>query len=266
MEKPNPNPEGTGGQPNPIPTPNPAPATPPAGSAERPSWLPEGINSPEELRAAYDKLKNPEGGEPEGQPQEEPPGPAGSDPEADAAAAKFVEAAGLDIGALTKEIAASGTVNADSLAKLEAVAEKAGLPKGMVQSYIAGKKAEADLYMNGIYAVTGGQDGYKDMAEWAQKNLSQEDRKAYSDMVTSGDFKKASFATRALYDRYRANARIPGKIMRGSSSADLAGDVFSSMDEQKAAMADPRYKHDPAYRNAVLEKTIRTSEARRNRR
>lgn len=231
------------------------PDAPPAPKPDRPDWLPEGFETPEDFRASYDKLQpaQPKQDEPKAKTE----APPKADPKADEQVAKFVEGVGLDVRQLTEQVATTGTIEPEAMGKLEAAVEKAGLPKGMVQEYIQGQQAIADSFKREIFSIAGGEDGYAQLADWARQSLPEEDLRNFSDLMETGDFEKAKFAVRSLVSQYKANNRTPGKLLKGSSPAS-GGDVFHSQEEQIAAQSDPRYRTDPAFRRQIEEKIDRT--------
>lgn len=230
------------------------PDAPPAPAAERPAWLPEGFDTPEAFREAYDKLQVAPPA-PEAEPQGDPK-PVQSNP-ADDQVAKFVETAGLDVRQLTEQVATTGTIEPEAMAKLEAAVEAAGLPKGIINEYIQGQQAVADAFRREIFSIAGGEEGYGQMADWARQNLPKEDLKSFSDLMESGDFEKAKFAVRSLMSQYKADNRIPGRLVKGTSQAP-SGEMFHSLEEQIAAQSDPRYRTDPTFRRQIEEKIERT--------
>ena len=77
--------------------------------------------------------------------------------------------------------------------------------------------------------------------------------------MQEGDPKKAAFAAKSLMARYRAeNSRGPDRIIEGKrGSADVG---FASKAEMVAAMQDPRYAKDPAYRAQVIRRIGNTND------
>lgn len=224
----------------------------PEQTLDRPAWLPEAFKTPEEFREAFDKMQSATT-----PPNEDPAKPSQPAPKPDDQITKFVEGVGLDVNQLTEQVATNGTLDPEALQKLEAAAETAGLPKGIVQEYIQGQQAIADGFKREIFSLTGGEDGYGQMAEWARQNLNAADLRNFSDLMESGDAEKAKFAVRSLYGQYKANNRVPGKLLKGTSPASN-GDIFHSQEEQIFAQGDSRYRTDPTYRRQVEEKIERT--------
>lgn len=220
-------------------------------ASERPSWLPEGFDSPEALASAYQELK---GKAPEDTPADQPP--AGSDE----AVAKFVKDVGLDPVALSKEIVDTGNISAQAKEALAKKLEAVGLPASLIDDYVTGQKAVYDSGVSDIMSAAGGQQGYDEMIAWANETLSDADRQAYINIMQKADAATAKLTVGNLYARYQAEADIPGKRLRGTAGSNT-GDVFRSWEQQLEAQKDPRYAKDPAYRNDVERKIERTIKA-----
>lgn len=215
---------------------------------ERPDWLPEKFATVEEMAAAYKELESKQGAGTETQKETE-----GNQEETEKAAEEAVEAAGLDMAGLTAEFQENGELSADSLAKLE----KAGIGKDMVDAYIAGQQALAERIQENIYQRAGGEEQFNNMISWAAENMSPEEVKAYNTAVDSGDEGQLNLALDGLVAKYtKANGSKP-KLMGGKNGSSNA-DVFNSAAELTAAMRDPRYKTDKAYRQQVEAKLSRS--------
>jgi hypothetical protein len=214
--------------------------------AERPAWLPEGFNSPEDFAAAYTALKA-------GQqaPASETPAPENATPED---AQKAAEAAGVDYDAVQNEWMEKGALSAETYASLE----KAGIPKTMVDGYIAGQQAVADRIQTEIYGTVGGVEGYTQMTAWAANNLTPAEITAFDNAVSSDSVETIKMAVLGLKARYAdANGSEPNLL--GGQGGNSQTDVFRSTSELTAAMSDPRYAKDRAYRADVEAKIARSS-------
>lgn len=180
-----------------------------------------------------------------------------AEPTSDEAVSKFVQDAGFDPIELSKQIAQSGDIASEAKTALGAKLEKAGLPVSMIDEYITGQKAVMDMTVRDIMSVAGGEEGYQEMADWASKNLSEAELKAYSDIMTKADVNTAKLTVGNMYARFKSNVPSAGKLVRGSTAAS-GGDIFRSWEQQKDAQRDPRYKADPAFRKEVEQKIERT--------
>lgn len=115
-----------------------------------------------------------------------------------------------------------------------------------------------DEQITSVRNIAGGEEGYKEMLAWASDNLSQEEIEMYDSVIAEGSFNAINFAVHALKARYTEANGIEGELLRGKPAA-ASKDVFRSQAEVVAAMADPRYDRDPAYRNDVFAKLERSN-------
>lgn len=197
----------------------------------------------EDLEKAYKELESKVG-----QAKEEPKQDQGL--EIEQTAEKVVEAAGLDMAALEKEFADNGELGEDSLKKLE----EQGISKDIVNNYIDGQRAVAQQIESEIKGIAGGNEGYAEMIAWAKDNLSSEEKDAYNRVVNGRDLDATKMAVQGLQARM-SNTAEPN-LVRGKQSSTT--DKYESMAQVTAAMSDPRYEKDPAYRKEVEQKIARS--------
>jgi hypothetical protein len=77
--------------------------------------------------------------------------------------------------------------------------------------------------------------------------------------VSSGNADQAKLAALGLGAKFeRANGSDPKRLL-GGQSAGSTGDVYESMAQVTAAMKDPLYKADPAFRAKVQSKLARSN-------
>jgi hypothetical protein len=205
----------------------------------RPGWLPEKFKSPEDLAKAYEELEKKLG--------------QGTKKEADTAepptteeVKEKVEAAGIDFDALSTEFSTNGTLSDDSY---KALADK-GFPREIVDAYIDGQRALADNLRLSVVAEVGGEERYTEIVSWAAQNLKANEIQAFNNAVESGDVDVIKLAVSGLQSRFEAAFGTEPKLVNGDTG-QKTGDAFRSTAELTAAMKDPRYKNDPAYREEV---------------
>ena len=109
-----------------------------------------------------------------------------------------------------------------------------------------------------IQESVGGEESYQEMIQWATQNLTENEIKLYDTAMDKGDPLTMFFAAQALNARYRDAAGYEGRMLTGSAPRNT-GDVFRSQAELVAAMSDPRYDKDPAYRMDISEKLERSN-------
>ena len=66
------------------------------------------------------------------------------------------------------------------------------------------------------------------------------------------------FAIQGLHSRYRSGVGVEPTLVKGEVGDTTVGN-FQSLAEITAAMSDPRYEKDPAYRSQVAEKLRKSS-------
>ena len=108
---------------------------------------------------------------------------------------------------------------------------------------------QANFLMN----MVGGEKAYKSMLDWASDNFSKHEVNMYDNVMASGNANAIFFAVQALQARYGEGVGTDGETLtgRGAGSDD---DSFQSQAELVAAMNDPRYDRDPAYRRDVMRR------------
>ena len=111
--------------------------------------------------------------------------------------------------------------------------------------------------VNQLKDVVGGDENYKNMLSWAQQNLNEQEVNMFDQVMERGDPLAAFFAVRSLAYRYNDAIGFDGNMVTGKSPKQNT-DVFKSQAEVVAAMGDPRYERDPAYRQDIMEKLSRS--------
>jgi hypothetical protein len=217
---------------------------------DRPQWLPEKFKSPEDMAKAYSELEAKLGqAKPADPPAADPAAPPPADPEA-ALADK-----GLDLQDFSSEFAQKGELSAESYEKLA----KAGYSRQIVDQYIEGQRAVAARFETDIMSEVGGAEKYSAITAWAKANLTPQEIAAYNTAVSSGNADQAKLAALGLGAKFeRANGSDPQRLL-GGQGAGSAGDVFESMAQVTAAMKDPLYKNDPAFRAKIQAKLSRSN-------
>ena len=152
------------------------------------------------------------------------------------------ESAGVDYDALTAEYLESGKLADSSYDTLE----KAGIPRGLVDQYIAGQEAIQSETRSAVFNSVGGEAVYNDMLGWAADNLSEAEIDAYNTAVNSGNMNQTTLAVKGLKARYQADeGQEPTVRLGGNAVSEAVG--YKSWAQVTKAMNDPRYAKDPAY-------------------
>jgi uncharacterized protein YrzB (UPF0473 family) len=101
--------------------------------------------------------------------------------------------------------------------------------------------------------MVGGEKAYKSMLEWAGENFGKEEVEMYDQVMESGNPNAIFFAVQALQSRYNDSVGTDGQLLTGRG-AQNTDDSFKSQAELVAAMSDPRYDRDPAYRAELMRR------------
>ena len=155
------------------------------------------------------------------------------------------------------EQAQEGKYKDDSIAALESMD-----PKDLAKMHLEYRASnsnrdlsEADV--KELQGIVGGKENYTNMMDWAVQNLQEQEVNMFDTVMERGDPLAAFFAVRSLAYRYNDAIGYDGKMLTGKSAKSDA-DVFKSQAEVVAAMGDPKYDRDPAYRRAIMEKLDRS--------
>ena len=108
-----------------------------------------------------------------------------------------------------------------------------------------------------LQGVVGGQENYTNMIDWAQKSLNETEVNMFDAVMAKGDPLAAFFAVRSLAYAYNDAVGYDGNVVQGKAPRQNT-DQFRSQAEVVAAMGDPRYENDPAYRRDIMEKLERS--------
>ena len=111
----------------------------------------------------------------------------------------------------------------------------------------------SDAQVNSVMNAAGGENNYNQVIEWAAMNLPDRQVDAFDSVVDSGNPAAIGIAFQGLQSAYDEANGYEGRMLQGTAPSS-AGQTFRSQAELVAAMGDPRYDTDPAYRADVIEK------------
>ena len=214
-------------------------------ASERPDWLPEKFNSPEDLAKSYTELEKKLSA-----PKETP---ADDEATTDETPTDKNESTTPNFDKFSQEFADGGALSEDSFAELEQM----GYPKEMVETYIQGMQSTQEADANTVMAVAGGEDGYKDLIDWARDNMAANELEVYNTMVANGT-DNAKMAVEWMMSKREAAGDTEPNLVSGKAQA-ASKDEFRSTAQVVAAMKDPRYGKDSAYTKDVEQKLGRSS-------
>ena len=111
----------------------------------------------------------------------------------------------------------------------------------------------SDAQVNSVQNAAGGEANYNRVIEWAASNLNDASINAFDSVIDSGNPAAINIAFQGLQAQYNEANGYEGRMLSGKA-ASSKGDIFRSQAELVAAMGDPRYDTDPAYRADVVQK------------
>ena len=163
------------------------------------------------------------------------------------------------------EYAEKGELSDETLAKFAEMSSK-----DLVQAYVEASKNQPeptpptveDLTegeVNTIRNSIGGEQAYAEVISWGNDNLGKETMDAFDSLVGLGNAKAIELAVKGMKAQYDDANGYEGRMLSGKSPK-TSGDIFRSQAELVAAMGDPRYDNDPAYRQDVIAKLERSDQ------
>jgi len=119
---------------------------------------------------------------------------------------------------------------------------------------VSGQAVEmSEAQVNSVQNSAGGEANYNRIVEWAASNLPDNQIDAFDSVVDSGNPAAIGIAFQGLQSQYNDANGYEGTMLQGRAPSS-SGEIFRSQAELVAAMGDPRYDTDEAYRNDVLQR------------
>ena len=135
--------------------------------------------------------------------------------------------------------------------------EEKGYSRALISLAFKGYKSAIEEQAQNLFKEVGGEEKYKEMARWASKNLSDEEKEEWNSIMGSGNLKAMKWAMRGLQALYTSQTQKPRTLTGTSSGKSIK--PFESKAEWFAAMDDPRYGKDPEYMKEFDERLKRTN-------
>ena len=261
-----------------IPDGSPAPA--PEEEAAKGEKLLGKFESPEQLAKAYQELERKLGQKAE---QAAPPEAPAATPEA-YTQERGVEVYGETVATAIEaaeinpfEMAAKLEAGEDVATYVDALVEKGGLPRSLVETYLAGVKPQAPAAaaaeavslndnpeaVNALRQSVGGDAAFEQLSRWAAVNLSETEKADYQAAVDSGNVLAAQWALRAMQARATGIKAEPDFLGGGAQTSEPADVYESRSDWQKERYAKDEngnelYARDESYQRRVDAKHQRS--------
>ena len=211
----------------------------------------------EELESAYLSLQKKLGQEEETDYEESDEGYA-EEEETDEEVSEYAPAVSLISEASDEYYANDGTLSEETIERFSEMSSQ-DLVNAYMEMYENGKVNTAqsaemsEAQVNSVMNAAGGEANYNEVVEWAASNLPDRQIDAFDSVVDSGNPAAIGIAFQGLQSAYQEANGYEGRMLQGRAPSS-AGEVFRSQAELVAAMGDPRYDNDPAYRADVVEK------------
>jgi hypothetical protein len=255
----------------------------PAAPEAKPAKLAGKFDSPADLEKAYLELQRKQGQQGQrSEKTEAPPAAAeieeytperGAEVYGEVLAARFQEA---EVNPF--EMAARFEAGEDVTAYVDALAEKGGLPRALIETYLAGvKPAETAAPAAGslndqpdvvaaLRQSVGGDAEFDKLSRWAAANLAPEEKSAYQQALDAGNLLAVQFALQAFQARAGTAPKEP-EYLGGGAQASEPADVYETQaDWRKDRYAkddngNERYLKDESYQRRLDAKFARTKKA-----
>jgi len=242
------------------------------------------FDSPADLEKAYQELERKLGQRAE---KAEPPAEAATPAEIEAyTPERGVEVYGEALAARFQEaevnpfeMAAKFEAGEDVTAYVNALADKGGLPRALIETYLAGVKPGTPLadqppgnlnenpeVVAALRQSVGGDAAFDKLSQWAATNLTAEEKAGYQQALETGNLLAAQWALQAF--QARAGARRPEpEFLGGGAQTGEPADVYESRSDwrkeryAKDDNGNEIYGRDESYQKRVDAKHQRSKRA-----
>ena len=179
--------------------------------------------------------------------------------ESDEEVSAYAPAISLINDASDEYYANDGTLSEETIEKFSEMSSQ-DLVNAYMEMYESGQVGQAsqgvemsEAQVNSVMNAAGGEANYNKIVEWAASNLSDRQIDAFDSVVDSGNPAAIGIAFQGLQSAYQETNGYEGRMLQGKAPSS-SGAVYRSQAELVAAMGDPRYDTDPAYRADVIQK------------
>jgi hypothetical protein len=153
------------------------------------------------------------------------------------------------------EYAEKGELSAETYAALD----KVGLPKTMVDGYIAGQQAIVGQLQTAAWTPFDGQEGYEAAANWAAQNLTDAEITALDVQLTNSNPDIVAQGAKALAARFAKDGDREPTTIRGEANSGAQGGVYTSSRDMMKDMSSAKYRTSETFRQEVARKLSRSS-------
>jgi len=226
-------------------------------AAQEQQMLAGKFENAEQLEKAYLELQTKLGNrEPQAQESQEIPDRI----QVEAQEAQEADPAQVLIMNAAKDYVDSGQISEETLKQFDGMSSRDVVQAMMNMPFQQQAEAAPDLsdaQVNQIKNVVGGEQQYGTLMEWASSSLPKSATAAFDELCNNGTPEAIQLAVLGLQAEYQKANGFEGNMITGRGAVETQ-DVFRSQAEVVAAMADPLYDKDPAYREDVFNKLSRS--------
>lgn len=158
----------------------------------------------------------------------------------------------VDFAAVAKEYQESdGKLSPQTLKLLESK----GITDDLVQTFIEGQKARAQVLRSQLAQAVGGDENLTAVLQWAATGLNPEEVQTYNALLKSPDVTAQKVALMALKGRMDADLGTEGTRVNAEGVPGTRGiEPIGSNAELVNLMRSKEYKTDPAFREKVAQR------------
>ena len=166
---------------------------------------------------------------------------------------EFLEQKGFDFSKLQDEYRQNNGFTEETKTKLKEV----GITDEIISNYEKGQKALVEQEINELAECVGGREKFDNILKWAGKNLSNDEIQSIEQV------RDPNIVKIILKDLNKRMEEKEGKLPTyvSGNGREVTADLFESKAQMQAAILDPRYRKDEAYRRTVAKKIAASREA-----
>ena len=138
----------------------------------------------------------------------------------------------------------------------EELLKQTNAPAELVELALKARVQEYQNYAQQIVEYAGGEEAYKQLLSWAEKNLKPEEKTAYAAALQTYDPALVSLVIDGI--KARMQQHTP-ELIEGNQPAAPTNVGFNSLEEALKAINDPRYGSDARYTHMVEQKIMQSN-------
>lgn len=161
---------------------------------------------------------------------------------------------GVDFAAIKAEYDANQELSDETYAALD----KAGYSKDTVDMLLEGLQSVASKFANAVVDHAGGKRAFKGIQDFV-KSEGQKSIDIFNKVMNSADYEQVAMFVDGIKARMALKHGTNTSLTLGQPTPTTAVQGFASKGEMVAAMSDPKYRTDSAYRAQVQQKVINST-------